>query len=219
MKTPMSAQSVIQEMDRQLLAKEGETENTIFTTGVGIHQMVAAQLITWTKPRQMISSGSLGTMGVSLGYSIGAKLANMLKRVISVDGDGSFNMSFTELKTVAEEKIPVKLLILDNESQMMVEYWQKLFQGGRLLAVRNSQNPDYGMLAGSFGIKTIYCDHQEDLEAKMHEFLYDDPDEPVLFHVKIERTPCLPLVAPGQPLDDMILEDQYREFDASAAPS
>ena len=217
--TPMSAQSVVHEMDRQLLAKEGEMDNTIFTTGVGIHQMVAAQLITWTQPRQMISSGSLGTMGVSLGYSIGAKLANMLKRVVSVDGDGSFNMSFTELKTVAEEKIPVKLLILDNESQMMVEYWQKLFQGGRLLAVRNSNNPDYGMLAGAFGIKTLYCDHQEDLEAKMQEFLYADPEEPVLFHAKIERTPCLPLVAPGQPLDDMILEDQYREFDASAAPS
>ncbi|CAB9506526.1 Acetolactate synthase large subunit [Seminavis robusta] len=218
-KTPMSAQSVIAEMDRQLLAKEGEMDNSIFTTGVGIHQMVAAQLITWTQPRQMISSGSLGTMGVSLGYSIGAKLANWLKRVVSVDGDGSFNMSFTELKTVAEEKIPVKLLILDNESQMMVEYWQKLFQGGRLLAVRNSMNPDYGMLAGSFGIKSIFCDHQEDLEAKMNEFLYEDIDEPVLFHVKIERTPCLPLVAPGQPLDDMILEDYYREFDASAAPS
>lgn len=218
-KTPMSAQSVISEMDRQLLAVEGEMDNSIFTTGVGIHQMVAAQLITWTQPRQMISSGSLGTMGVSLGYSIGAKLANMLKRVVSVDGDGSFNMSFTELKTVAEEKIPVKLMILDNESQMMVEYWQKLFQGGRLLAVRNSINPDYSMLAGSFGIKSIFCDHQEDLEKKMHEFLYEDVDEPVLFHVKIERTPCLPLVAPGQPLDDMILEDQYREFDASAAPS
>ena len=218
-KTPMSAQSVVAEMDRQLLAKEGELDNTIFTTGVGIHQMVAAQLITWTKPRQMISSGSLGTMGVSLGFSIGAKLANMLKRVVSVDGDGSFNMSFTELKTVAEEKIPVKLLILDNESQMMVEYWQKLFQGGRLLAVRNSVNPDYSMLAGSFGIKSIFCDNEEELEAKMHEFLYAEPEEPVLFHVKIERTPCLPLVAPGQPLDDMILEDHYREFDASAAPS
>jgi acetolactate synthase-1/2/3 large subunit len=218
-RTPMSAQSVVAEMDRQLLAKEGEMDNTVFTTGVGIHQMVAAQLITWTQPRQMISSGSLGTMGVSLGYSIGAKLANWMKRIVSVDGDGSFNMSFTELKTVAEEKIPVKLLILDNESQMMVEYWQKLFQGGRLLAVRNSMNPDYSMLAASFGIKSIFCDHQEDLEEKMKEFLYADVDEPVLFHVKIERTPCLPLVAPGQPLDDMIMEDQYREFDASAAPS
>ena len=88
-----------------------------------------------------------------------------------------------------------------------------------LLRMRNSINPDYSMLAASFGIKSIYCDHQEDLERKMHEFLYEDVDEPVLFHVKIERTPCLPLVAPGQPLDDMILEDQYREFDASAAPS
>ena len=110
--TKLLAQSVIAEMDRQLLGA-GKMHDAIFTTGVGFHQMVAAQLITWTQPRQMLSSGSLGTMGVSLGYSIGAKLANGRKIVISVDGDGSFNMTFMELKTLAE-KIPVKSLLLDN---------------------------------------------------------------------------------------------------------
>merc|ERR1712238_414851 len=110
---------------------------------------------------------------------------------ISVDGDGSFNMTFTELKTIAEEKIPVKIMILDNESQMMVEYWQRLFHDRRLLAVRNSNNPDYGKLADAFGIKNLYVNREE----------------PVLLHVRIERTPCLPMVAPGQPLDNMILED------------
>jgi acetolactate synthase-1/2/3 large subunit len=215
--TRMSAQSVIQHMDRQILAA-GQMDNAIFTTGVGIHQMVAAQLITWTQPRQMLSSGSLGTMGVSLGYCIGAKLANCGKLVISVDGDGSFNMTFTELKTVAEQGIPIKIMILDNESQMMVEYWQRLFHDARFLAVRN-KNPDYCMLAASFGIKSIYCDREEDIEEKMREFLFEDNDKPVLFHVKINRTPCLPLVAPGQPLDDMILEDIDVEVDQSAAPS
>mmetsp|Transcript_123463 Transcript_123463/g.283054 ORF Transcript_123463/g.283054 Transcript_123463/m.283054 type:complete len:182 (-) Transcript_123463:266-811(-) len=181
--------------------------------------MVAAQLITWTQPRQMLSSGSLGTMGVSIGYAIGAKLANGKKLVISVDGDGSFNMTFTELKTIAEQKIPVKILLLDNEGQMMVEYWQKLFHENRLLAVRNSKNPDYVQLAKAFGLKALHCDHEEDLEAKMQEFLFADPEEPVLFHVQIERTPCLPLVAPGQPLQDMILEDVEVEVDQCAAPS
>jgi acetolactate synthase-1/2/3 large subunit len=217
-RTRMSAQAVISEMNRQLL-EAGEMDNSIFTTGVGIHQMVAAQLLTWTKPRQMLSSGSLGTMGVALGYCMGAKLANWAKKVIGIDGDGSFNMTFTELKTVAEQKIPIKLMILDNESQMMVEYWQRLFHDGRYLAVHNSNNPEYRTLAQAFGIRSIYVDCEEELEEKMREFLFEHNDEPVLFHVRIERTPCLPLVAPGQPLNDMILEDLDFEVDKSAAPS
>lgn len=216
-KTMMSAQRVVSEMDKQILAA-GKMDDAIFSTGVGIHQMVAAQLITWTRPRQMLSSGSLGTMGVALGFCIGAKLANCGKLVIAVDGDGSFNMTFTELKTVAEQGIPIKIMILDNESQMMVEYWQRLFHDERLLAVRNI-NPDYQTLAKAFGIKSVYCDREEDIEEKMREFLFDYDDEPVLFHVRINRTPCLPLVAPGQPLDDMILEDIEVEVDPGAAPS
>merc|ERR1712032_1661880 len=215
---PLSAQSVIEVLDNELLAA-GKMDDAIFTTGVGIHQMVAAQLITWTKPRQMLSSGSLGTMGVSLGYCIGAKLANDKKICISIDGDGSFNMTFTELKTIAEQGIPIKILLLDNESQMMVEYWQRLFHDRRLLAVRNSNNPDYGKLADSFGIKNLYVNRAEDLESVLKEFLFEDPEEPVLLHVRIERTPCLPMVAPGQPLDNMILEDVDFEVDNSAAPS
>ena len=214
---PLSAQSVVKVLDNQLLIA-GKMDDAIFTTGVGIHQMVAAQLITWTKPRQMLSSGSLGTMGVSLGYCIGAKLANDKKICISVDGDGSFNMTFTELKTVAEQGIPIKILLLDNECQMMVEYWQRLFHDDRKLAVRN-ENPDYQTLAKAFGIRSLFADSEDGLEEKMREFLFDYPDEPVLFHVRTKRTPCLPLVAPGQPLDDMILEDINVEVDQSAAPS
>lgn len=217
-RTAMSMQYVINEMDRMLLEKK-KIDDCIFTTGVGVHQMIAAQLITWTKPRQMLSSGSLGTMGVALGYAIGAKLANAGKIVIAVDGDGSFNMTFTELKTLAEEKIPIKIIIMDNDGQMMVEYWQKLFHNNRLLAVRNSANPDYVILAKAFGIKAIYCDAKEDLEDALNDFLFNDPTEPVLFHCRVQRTPCLPLVAPGQPLDDMILEDVEVNVDGMAAPS
>ena len=217
--TPMSAQSVITEMNKQIL-NAGIMENCVFSTGVGIHQMVAAQMLTWTSPGQMVTSGSLGTMGVALGFVIGCKLANGHKVCIAIDGDGSFNMTFTELKTVAEQKIPVKIMILDNESQMMVEYWQRLFHEERYIAVTNTVNPKYGKLADAFGIKNLYVDHQEDLPNVMRQFLFDDPDEPVLMHVRIERTPCLPLVAPGKPLQEMILEDVLCEgLDACAAPS
>lgn len=217
-RTRISAQTVVSELNRQLL-EAGKMDDCIFTTGVGVHQMIAAQLITWTKPRQMLSSGSLGTMGVALGYCIGAKLANENKMCIAVDGDGSFNMTFTELKTLMEQGIPIKILILDNDGQMMVEYWQRLFHDNRLLAVRNDANPDYVKLAGAFGIKAVYCDHADDLEATMKEFLFADPDRPVLFHARVQRTPCLPLVAPGQPLQDMILEDVDVEVEPGAAPS
>ena len=92
--TLSSAQAVIHELNRQLLAAN-RIDDAVFTTGVGIHQMVAAQLITWTQPCQMLSSGSLGTMGVSLGYCIGAKLAHGGAKIcISIDDDGSFNMTF-----------------------------------------------------------------------------------------------------------------------------
>ena len=216
-RTKMSAQYVIKKMNEVILAA-GRMDDCFFSTGVGIHQMVAAQHITWTKPRQMLSSGSLGTMGVCLGYTIGSKLANPQAICIGIDGDGSFNMTFTELKTVAEQGIPIKMIILDNESQMMVEYWQRLFHGERYLAVRNT-NPDYVALAGAFNIKSVYCDHAEDLEAKLREFLFEDPDQPVLFHCRIERTPCMPMVAPGKALDDMIHRDEAFDVDPSAAPS
>lgn len=216
-RTKMSSQYVIKKMNEVILAA-GRMDDCFFSTGVGIHQMVAAQHITWTKPRQMLSSGSLGTMGVCLGYTIGAKLANPQAICIGIDGDGSFNMTFTELKTVAEQGIPIKMIILDNESQMMVEYWQRLFHGERYLAVRNT-NPDYVKLAESFRIKSVYCDHAEDLEAKLREFLFEDPDEPVLFHCRVERTPCMPMVAPGKALDDMIHRDEAFEVDPTAAPS
>ena len=219
-RTRISAQLAVQTMNNLILQQQGMMDNCLFTTGVGIHQMVAAQLLTWTQPRQMLSSGSLGTMGVALGYVMGAKLANPNKMCIAIDGDGSFNMTFTELKTVAEHKIPIKLIVLDNECQMMVEYWQRLFFDGRYIAVHNQQNPEYTKLADAFGIKSIYCDCEEELEEKMREFLFDDPKEPVLFHCRIERTPCLPLVAPGQALDNMILiDDQCQEVDRCAAPS
>ena len=216
-RTKMSAQYVVKKMNEVILAA-GRMDDCFFSTGVGIHQMVAAQHITWTQPRQMLSSGSLGTMGVCLGYTIGSKLANPQAICIGIDGDGSFNMTFTELKTVAEQGIPIKMIILDNESQMMVEYWQRLFHGERYLAVRNT-NPDYVALAGAFNIKSVYCDHAEDLEAKLREFLFEDPDQPVLFHCRIERTPCMPMVAPGKALDDMIHRDEAFDVDPSAAPS
>ena len=210
----LSVQKVIEKMNTQI---DSYRDNCLFSTGVGVHQMVAAQLITWTKPRSMLSSGSLGTMGVSLGYAIGAKLADDTKTVISIDGDGSFNMTNTELKTIMDLQIPVKILLLNNNSEMMVEYWQKLFFDGRYVST-NNENCDYNKLAEAYNIHNLYCDNEKDLDQKMSEFL--DYKGPILFHVKIQKTPCLPLVSPGKSIDNMILvDDMYTEIDKSEVPS
>lgn len=210
----LSVQRVISEIDKQVAPYR---EKCIYSTGVGVHQMVAAQLITWIQPRSMISSGSLGTMGVSLGFAIGAKLADPDKVVISIDGDGSFNMTNTELKTIMDLQLPVKILLLNNNCEMMVEYWQKLFMDGRYISVENN-NCDYNKLADAYNIYNLYCDNEKDLTSKMSEFL--NYTGPILFHVKIEKTPCLPLVSPGKSIDNMILEDHhYTEIDKSEVPS
>ncbi|MBV8780390.1 MAG: biosynthetic-type acetolactate synthase large subunit, partial [Phycisphaerae bacterium] len=103
----------------------------MFSTGVGQHQMWAAQFIRWRYPRQMITSGGLGTMGYGLPAAMGAQLGSPGKTVIDIDGDASFQMTSYELATIAEYDIPVKIVILNNDFQGMVKQWQDLFYGKR----------------------------------------------------------------------------------------
>ena len=210
----LSVQYVMKKLDNMM---KNVKETCIYSTGVGIHQMVAAQFITWKHPRTMLSSGSVGTMGVSLGFAIGAKLANPDAMVISIDGDGSFNMTNTELKTVMDHQIPIKILLLNNNSEMMVEYWQKLFCGERYISVINN-NCDYNKLADAYDIKNLYCNNTIELDNKIKEFI--DYPGPILFHVEIEKTPCFPLVSPGKSIDNMILHDDYtmNDIDPSDGP-
>ena len=89
--------------------------------------MWTAQHITWTTPGKMITSGSLGTMGVGVPFAIGSKLANEKSTVICIDGDSSFNMTSNELQTILENKINIKIAIMNDKRQQMVYIWQKLF--------------------------------------------------------------------------------------------
>lgn len=106
---------------------ESMKDNTLITTGVGQHQMWAAQHYRWRYPRTMITSGGLGTMGYGLPAAIGAKVARPECLVIDIDGDASFSMTLTELSTAAEFNIGVKIVVLNNEEQGMVTQWQSLF--------------------------------------------------------------------------------------------
>ena len=182
-------------------------ENVVITTGVGNHQMQAYQYIKSHYPKKILSSGSLGVMGAGLPYGIGAKIANPNKMVIVIDGDSSFNMTCTDMKTIVENDIPVKIAIMNNNAQMMVTIWEKLFFEERYTATINERNPEFTKLAESYGIKGISCDNIEDLEDTMAEFI--NYPKAILCEFKIERGICLPLVGPGKALDDMILHDNY----------
>ena len=142
----------------------------IFTTGVGQHQMWAAQFIRWSIPRSMITSGGLGTMGYGLPAAIGAQVARPRELVIDIDGDGSFIMTAMELATIHQYNLPVKIAILNNNFQGMVRQWQKLFYGGRF---SNSKmvNPNFAAMAESFGIRGIRCEKKADVRKVVDEMI------------------------------------------------
>jgi acetolactate synthase I/II/III large subunit len=181
--------------------------DVIFTTGVGNHQMQAYQYIKSDYPKKIISSGSLGVMGAGLPYAIGAQIANPNKIIVAIDGDSSFNMTCTDLKTIREHNLNVKIAIMNNESQMMVTIWEQLFYNERYTATINKRNPDFTQLAKAYGIHAISCDNYRNLESNVKDFF--NYRGPILCEFKIERDICLPLVGPGKALDDMLLPENY----------
>jgi acetolactate synthase-1/2/3 large subunit len=205
----IKTQSVIIEINKQTR----NLDNVIFTMGVGNHMMMACQFIDWRRPKQVIASGSLGVMGCSNGYAMGSKIANPDSMVISIDGDGSFNMTSNELKTIAEYNIPIKIAIMNDESLQMVRIWEELFFEGRIMATDNKFNPSYTQLANAYGIKSLYCDNYAELPLTIKQFL--DYPGPIICEFKVKPDICLPLVGPGKSLDEMILFDEYHKNNKS----
>lgn len=184
--------------------------NYFITTGVGNHQMMASQFIKWKYPKSFISSGSLGTMGVGLPFAIGCQIGNPNSLVIDIDGDGSFNHSLNELKTINNYNLPIKIAIMNDSKLSMVKAWEKLFYNENYTATDLGKNPDYVKLAESFNIKGLRCDNINDLSSTIETFLtYSGP---ILCDFRVEEDLCLPLVAPGQSLDNMILDDKNDEI-------
>lgn len=205
----IKTQNVLVEINKQTQQRN----DIIYTFGVGNHLMMGCQFIDWKNPKSILASGSLGVMGCSIGYSIGAQIANPDKTVISIDGDGSFNMTLTDLKTIREYNLPIKIAVINDSSLSMVRIWEKLFFEERYTATDNPNNPDYVNLAKSFGIHAISCDNIENLEEVVDEFLkYKGP---ILCEFKVIGEECLPLVGPGRALDDMILFKEYNNLDLS----
>jgi acetolactate synthase I/II/III large subunit len=181
-------------------------DNTIITTGVGQHQMWAAQHYRWRYPRTMITSGGLGTMGYGLPAAIGAKVAKPEALVIDIDGDASFCMTLTELSTAVEFGIAVKIIILNNEEQGMVTQWQSLFYKNRF-SHTHQKNPDFVAVARGMGAAAEKVDKLEELEDKI-KWLLEYKDGPALLEVTTDqKVPVLPMVPGGNALSDFIVYD------------
>lgn len=196
----LKTQEVLISLNKYLLDKQ----NYIITSGVGNHQMMASQFIKWRYPKSFISSGSLGVMGVGLPYAIGCQIANPKKLVIDIDGDGSFNHTSAELKTISNYNLPVKIAIMNDGHFSMVRTWEKLFYGGRYTATNINENPNYVKLAEANHIKGIECNNRYCLDSKIKEFL--EYPGPILCVFNVVTDECFPLVKPGSALDDILID-------------
>jgi acetolactate synthase I/II/III large subunit len=175
----------------------------VFTTGVGQHQMWAAQFIRWSQPRSMITSGGLGTMGFGLPSAIGAQVGRPGETVIDIDGDASYIMTAMELATASQYKLPVKVAILNNNFQGMVRQWQQMFYNSRF-AHTEMFNPDFAKMAESFGIRGIRCERKEDVLKTVEMMIKHDGPCVVDFLCETKEN-VYPMVASGKALHEMEL--------------
>lgn len=180
-------------------------ENTIITTGVGQHQMWAAQHFRWRYPRTMITSGGLGTMGYGLPAAIGAKVARPDALVIDVDGDASFNMTLTEMSTAKQFNIGVKMIVMNNEEQGMVTQWQNLFYEDRY-AHTHQKNPNFMKLADAMGIQSRRCTRPDDVVESLR-WLIESEGPAFLEVVTDKKVPVLPMVPAGAALHEFLVYD------------
>lgn len=170
--------------------------SAVVACDVGQHQMWVAQHWRFADPRQHLTSGALGAMGFGLPAAIGAQLENPQTQVVCVSGDGSFLMNVQELATVARYRLPIKIVLLDNQALGMVRQWQELFFDKRYSEVDLSDNPDFGAIAQAFGIAALHLNHADGVEDALQALL--DAPGPALLHVAIDQAANVwPLVPPN----------------------
>lgn len=181
--------------------------NAIVTTGVGQHQMFAAQYFLFNQPRSWLTSGGLGTMGFGLPAAIGAAMARPGELVIDFDGDGSFQMTLQDLATLVKYNLPVKIVILNNGFLGMVRQWQDLFHAKRYSEVYLADsNPDFARLAEAYGIRGISINQKEDLAEAVRATL--EHPGPVVLECKVyHEEGVFPMIPSGGAAEDMIIDN------------
>jgi len=191
-------QHLLREIDR---ASGGDA---IVCSDVGQHQMWAAQFVRFNRPRLWINSGGLGSMGFGLPSAIGAQIANPGHRVFALVGDGGFQMSIPELSTIAENDLPVKIVVMNNGHLGMVRQWQELFYNNRLSSVTLNAFPDAAKLADAYGFPGRTVDDPKDV-AEAIDTAVRHPG-PYLLNVLVSPFECVyPMVPAGGAINEMVL--------------
>lgn len=186
------------------IAGDKTNHEAILVTDVGQHQMVASRYFKFRQPRSNVTSGGLGTMGFGLPASMGAQLGAPDRTVIAVIGDGGFQMTIQELGTIAQNKLPVKIIILNNNFLGMVRQWQQLFFEKRY-SFTELQNPDFIAIGKGFGIAGHKVESRDELDAGIQQMI--DHDGPYLLEVVIEKEDnVFPMVPSGASVSDIMLE-------------
>lgn len=175
----------------------------VVVADVGQHQMVAAQRYGFSRPHSFITSGGMGTMGFALPAAIGAKVAAPEREVVAVIGDGSFQMTMQELGTIMQERLPVKIVILNNEYLGMVRQWQDLFHQGRRSFV-DMKNPDFVTLAAAYGIPGRKVDCRQDLDYALNRLL--SAQGAYLLDIRVQKEEnVFPMIPAGAAVDEIRL--------------
>ncbi|MBC9735017.1 acetolactate synthase large subunit [Nocardioides marmotae] len=190
--------------------------DTIYTSGVGQHQMWAAQFIGYEKPMTWLNSGGLGTMGYSVPAAMGAKVGAPDTTVWAIDGDGCFQMTNQELATCAINDIPIKVAIVNNESLGMVRQWQTLFYNERYsnTDLHSKRIPDFVKLAEAYGCVGLACESPADVDSVIEKAMSIN-DVPVVVDFRVNRDAMVwPMVAAGKSNDEIkYARDLAPDFD------
>ncbi len=186
---------------RQLWYATNQGDATIITD-VGQHQMWEAQYFNHTKPRSLLTSGGLGTMGYSLPAAIGAQMGKPEEEMWVVAGDGGFQMTMPELSTIMQERLPIKIAIINNGYLGMVRQWQDVFYNKRYVGTPLF-NPDFVKIAEAYGIPARAVTSKDDVYEAIRQA--QETDGPFLLDFQVEEfTNVYPMVAPGKSNADMI---------------
>ena len=189
--------------------------DALIVTEVGQHQMWAAQYYKYTKPRTLLTSGGLGTMGYGLGAALGAKTGRPEKTVVNIAGDGCFRMNMNEIATAARYQIPVIQVVVNNHVLGMVRQWQNLFYGGRYSATVLNDSVDFVKLAEAMGAAGIRVSTREEFKEAFAKAL--SMNGPVVIDCQIDSDDKVwPMVAPGAAISEAFDEKDLNEKEADA---